>query len=58
MSQIGEEEHRYNKRRKADWIGQTLRSKCLLKHIVEGKVEKVIEVTGRRGRRLEQLLET
>jgi hypothetical protein len=27
------------KRKKADWIGHILRRKCLLKHIIEGKIE-------------------
>ena len=40
------------KRRKANWIGHILCKNCLLKHIIEGK----IEVTGRRGRRREQQL--
>jgi hypothetical protein len=26
------------KRRKANWIGQILRSNCLLKHIIAGKI--------------------
>jgi hypothetical protein len=30
---------------------------CLLKHVIEGKIEGRIEVTGRRGRRLMQLLD-
>ena len=29
---------------------------CLLKHIIEGKIEKGIEVKGKRGRRRKQLL--
>jgi len=29
---------------------------CLLKHVIEGKIEEKIEVTGRRGRRCKQLL--
>ena len=33
-----------------------LRCSGLLKHVVEGKVEGRIEVTGRRGRRHKQLL--
>ena len=33
------------KRRKADWIGHTLRSNCLLKHVLEGKIEGRVEVT-------------
>jgi len=40
------------KRRKVNWIGHMLHRNCLLKHVIEGKVEGRIEVTGRRGRRL------
>jgi hypothetical protein len=45
------------KRRKANWIGHILRRKCLLKHVIEGKLEGRIEMTGRRGRRRKQLLD-
>jgi hypothetical protein len=31
-------------RRKANWIGHTLRKNCLLKHVSEGKTEERIEV--------------
>jgi hypothetical protein len=34
------------KRRKANWIGHILRRNCLLKHVIEGKLEGRIEVTG------------
>ena len=44
-------------RRKANWIGHTLRKNCLLKHVIEGKIEGRIEVTGRRGRKGKQLLD-
>jgi hypothetical protein len=44
-------------RRKAVWIGHVLRRKCLLKHVVGGKVEGTIMVTGRRGIRSKQLLD-
>jgi hypothetical protein len=27
------------KRRKANWIGHILRRNCLLKHVIEGKIE-------------------
>jgi hypothetical protein len=37
-------------RRKANWIGQILRRNCLLKHVIEGKLEGRIDVMGRRGR--------
>jgi hypothetical protein len=30
---------------------------CLLKHVIEGKIEGGIEVTGRQGRRRKQLLD-
>jgi hypothetical protein len=45
------------KRRKANWIGHSLRRNCLLKHVIEGKLEGRIEMTGRRGRRRKQLLD-
>jgi hypothetical protein len=35
------------KRRKDNWIGHFLCRNCLLKHVIEGKIEG----TGRRGRR-------
>jgi hypothetical protein len=44
------------KRRKANWIGHILRRNCLLQHVIEGKLEGRIEMTGRRGRRRKQLL--
>jgi hypothetical protein len=44
------------KRRKTNWIGHILRRNCLLKHVIEGKLEGRIEMTGRRGRRRKQLL--
>jgi hypothetical protein len=42
------------KSRKVNWIGHTLRRNCLLKHVIEGKIE---EVTGQRGIRRKQLLD-
>jgi ribosomal 50S subunit-associated protein YjgA (DUF615 family) len=41
------------KRRKANWIGHILRRNCLLKHVIEGKIERM----RRRGRRCKQLLD-
>jgi hypothetical protein len=35
------------KRRKANWIGHILSRNCLLKHVIEGKLEGMIEMTGR-----------
>jgi hypothetical protein len=46
------------KRRKANRLGRILRRNCLLKHVIEGKLEGGIEVMGRRGRRRKQLLMT
>jgi hypothetical protein len=45
------------KRRKVNWIGHILRTYCLLKHTVEGKIEGALEVSRRQGRRLKQLLD-
>jgi hypothetical protein len=45
------------KRRKANWTGHISRRNCLLKHVIEGKLEGRIERTGRRGRRRTQLLD-
>jgi hypothetical protein len=33
------------KRRKANWIGHIVHRKCLLKHVIEGKLEGRIEMT-------------
>jgi hypothetical protein len=44
-------------RRKANWIGHILRKNCLLKHVIEGKLEGRTEMTGIRGRRRKQLLD-
>ena len=45
------------KRRKANWIGHIFCRNCLMKHIIEGKIEGRIEVTGRQGRKRKQLLD-
>jgi len=45
------------KREKVNWIGHILRSNCLLKHVIEGKAEERIGVTGRRGIRRKQPLD-
>ena len=37
----------HTKIRKANWIGHILRRNCLLRHVVEVKIEGRIEVTGR-----------
>jgi hypothetical protein len=40
------------KRRKADWVCYILRRNCLLKHVIDGKIQLGIEVTRRKGRKL------
>jgi len=40
-------------RRKANWIAQILRKNCLLKHVIEGKIEG----KGTRRKRRKQLLD-
>jgi hypothetical protein len=45
------------KRRKANWISHILHRNCLLKHVIEGKLEGILEMMGRRGRRSKQLLD-
>ena len=45
------------KRSRASWIGHILHGNCLLKHVIEGKVEGRIEGTRRQGRRRRQLLD-
>jgi hypothetical protein len=42
-------------RRKANWIGYILLRSCLLKHVIEEKIEGRTEVMGRQGRRRKQL---
>ena len=44
------------KKGRLPWIGHCLRRNCLQKHVIEEKIDRRIEVTGRRGRRSKQLL--
>ena len=37
------------RKRKANWVGHILRRNCLLQWVVEEKIQRGIEVTGRRG---------
>ena len=46
------------KRRKANWFGHILRRNCLVKHVIEGKIEGRTEMTARCGIRRKQLLDT
>jgi hypothetical protein len=45
------------RKRKANWIGHILRRNCLLKQVIEGKIQGQIEVTRRRGGRRKKLLD-
>jgi hypothetical protein len=39
------------KRRKANWIGCLLSRNCLINHVIEGKIEERVELSGRRARK-------
>ena len=43
--------------KKANWMGHILRRNCLVKHVIEGKVEGRTEVKGRRVKIRKQLLD-
>ena len=45
------------RKRKANWIGHILRRNCLLKQVIEGKINGEMEVVRRRGRRRKKLLD-
>jgi len=45
------------KRKKVKWIGHILQRNCLLKHVIESKIEEMKKVTGRWGRRHKQLFD-
>ena len=45
------------RKRKANWIGHILRINCLLKRVIEGKIQGGIEVTRRQARRRRKLLD-
>jgi hypothetical protein len=42
---------------KANWIGHILRRICLLRRVIEGKIQGGTEETGRQGRRRRKLLD-
>jgi hypothetical protein len=44
-------------RRKVNWIGHILCRRSFLKHVIEGNIQGMINVTGRRGRRRKHLLD-
>jgi len=45
------------RKRKANWIRHILRRNCLLKQVIEGKINGEMEVNRRRGRRPKNLLD-
>jgi hypothetical protein len=45
------------RKQKANWIGHILRRNCLLKRVIEGKIQGGIEVTRRQGIRRRKLLD-
>jgi hypothetical protein len=45
------------RKRKANSVGRISRRNCLLKQVIEGKIQGQIEVTRRRGRRRKELLD-
>jgi hypothetical protein len=45
------------KRRKSNCTDHIVHRNCRLKHIIEGKIEEGIKVTGRQGKRRKQLLD-
>jgi hypothetical protein len=45
------------KRRRANWIGHILCRNCVLKHVIAGKMQGMIEMKGRQGRRHKKLLD-
>jgi hypothetical protein len=45
------------RKRKANWMGHILGRNCLLQRVIEGKIQRGIEVTGRQGRRRRELLD-
>jgi hypothetical protein len=45
------------RKRKANWTAHIFRRNCLIQQVIEGKLKGYIEVTRRRGRRHEKLLD-
>jgi len=41
---------------KDNWVSHILRRNCVLKHVIEGEIEKSVDRTGRRGRRRKEVL--
>jgi hypothetical protein len=45
------------KRKQAKWICHILRRKCLLRHVIDGKIDRKTAGTGRRGRKRKHVLD-
>jgi hypothetical protein len=45
------------RKRNANWIGHILRRNCLLKHVIEGKINGEMEVAKMRGKLRKKLLD-
>ena len=45
------------RKRKANWVGHSLRRNCLLEQVIEGKIKGEMEVRRRRERRRKKLLD-
>jgi hypothetical protein len=56
LHRVKEERNILHAKRKASWIGHIFRRNCLLKHVTEGKIDRRIQVIGRRERICKQIL--
>jgi hypothetical protein len=45
------------RKQKANWIGHILSRNCLLQQVIVGKIQGLIEMTGRQGRKRRKLLD-
>jgi hypothetical protein len=54
---LGKDYFQFIKRRQANWIGYILLTNCVLKHLVEVRLEGRMEVTRRRGIRRKKLVD-
>ena len=57
LSEEGQEDLTYSKRKEENCTGHILRGNCFLNHVIKEMIERRIEVTGRRGRRHRRLLD-
>jgi hypothetical protein len=57
LKNISEDARNCECKKKSKSIGYTLHRNSLQKHVIEGKIQGRIEMTGRRGRRGKQILD-